>query len=87
METRSRHCERSEAIHRATRRGMDCFVAITPRNDVFGSEQNNIIQLDVISSCFRFRRRPKPMGLVMQHRGELMQLAVAKAGRFERGDR
>src|SRR4029079_13748529 len=28
-----RHCERSEAIHLATQRKMDCFVAIAPRND------------------------------------------------------
>src|SRR5690242_3621234 len=28
-----RHCERSEAIHRAARGHMDCFVAFAPRND------------------------------------------------------
>src|ERR1700758_5344425 len=28
-----RHCERSEAIHAATRGNMDCFVAGAPRND------------------------------------------------------
>ena len=28
-----RHCERSEAIHRAAQRKMDCFVARAPRND------------------------------------------------------
>jgi hypothetical protein len=28
-----RHGERSEAIHRAASGGMDCFVAIAPRND------------------------------------------------------
>src|SRR6185503_2446726 len=28
-----RHCERSEAIHAATSREMDCFVAPAPRND------------------------------------------------------
>ena len=28
-----RHCERSEAIHLSTCRGMDCFVASAPRND------------------------------------------------------
>ena len=30
---RARHCERSEAIHSATSRTMDCFVASAPRND------------------------------------------------------
>src|SRR5882757_7974528 len=29
-----RHCERSEAIHIAAQRKMDCFVARAPRNDV-----------------------------------------------------
>jgi hypothetical protein len=29
----NRHCERSEAIHWAARRAMDCFVASAPRND------------------------------------------------------
>jgi hypothetical protein len=33
-EVSPRHCERSEAIHRATRCDMDCFVASAPRNDV-----------------------------------------------------
>jgi hypothetical protein len=33
-EVSPRHCERSEAIHLATRRDMDCFVASAPRNDV-----------------------------------------------------
>src|SRR6266436_4199469 len=28
-----RHCERSEEIHRTASGGMDCFVAIAPRND------------------------------------------------------
>ena len=36
---------------------------------------------------FRVGRRLKRMGLVMQHRGELVQLVVAKAGGFDRGDR
>jgi hypothetical protein len=31
-----RHCERSEAIHRSSCCGMDCFVASAPRNDVDG---------------------------------------------------
>ena len=31
--TNSRHCERSEAIHSAASRKMDCFVASAPRND------------------------------------------------------
>src|SRR4029453_5008341 len=35
-----RHCERSEAIHRAAREGMDCFVAIAPRNDAERAEFN-----------------------------------------------
>src|SRR3981189_839687 len=31
-----RHCKRSEAIHRAASRSMDCFVAIAPRHDPGG---------------------------------------------------
>src|SRR5690242_2440975 len=34
--TRRRHCERSEAIHGATKGKMDCFVACAPRNDGVG---------------------------------------------------
>jgi hypothetical protein len=29
----SRHCEHSEAIQKATKQGLDCFVAYAPRND------------------------------------------------------
>jgi hypothetical protein len=29
----NRHCERSEAIQKATRQELDCFVADAPRND------------------------------------------------------
>ena len=30
----SRHCERNEAIQKAKKQGLDCFVANAPRNDV-----------------------------------------------------
>src|SRR5882724_4428482 len=40
---KSRHCERSEAIHRATSGGMDCFVARAPRNDGIASEAITLV--------------------------------------------
>jgi hypothetical protein len=39
-----RHCERSEAIHRAASGEMDCFVACAPRND--GPENTRLIDGD-----------------------------------------
>jgi hypothetical protein len=33
----SRHCERSEAIQKATKEELDCFVATAPRNDEGGA--------------------------------------------------
>jgi len=44
-DARHRHCERSEAIHGAACRKMDCFVADAPRNDVEGAGHDNQICL------------------------------------------
>src|SRR6266516_1371420 len=38
----NRHCERSEAIHAAACRRMDCFVADAPRNDAEGAGYDGI---------------------------------------------
>ena len=47
-----RHCERSEAIHRAAYDTLDCFVAYAPRNDGDSANQFARISALIMSAAF-----------------------------------
>src|SRR5258708_25259387 len=76
----SRHCERSEAIHGATR--LDCFVAIASRNDSFGSLKIESEIFAAVSLTLPWRGRVGSHGAqrAVRRGGGIFQLVCCSCG-------